>query len=129
MTISSGTADSYLRQISDVDAALKRLNAQTKELRKKKKDAQTRLHAWMIKNNVEEYGKIKIKKVAPKPPAKRKPVKKKKEDAISLFAKIGVNDPEELWEEFQRTQKLENERTTTDDDASAAAEEGEGDVE
>jgi hypothetical protein len=103
---SSTTADSYIRQIKDVDAALKRLNVQAKELRKKKKEAQSRLHSWMEKNKVEEYGEISLKKITPKPPAKRKPAKKKKDDAIRLFSQIGVNDPEELWEEFQRTQKL-----------------------
>lgn len=111
---SSSTADSYVRQIKDVDAALKRLNAQAKELRKKKKEAQTRLHAWMVKNGVDEYGQIPAKKIAPKTPVKRKPVKKKKEDAIRLFSQIGVNDPEELWEEFQRTQKLADRREEED---------------
>jgi hypothetical protein len=121
---SSSTADAYIRQITDVDAALKRLNAQTKELRKKKKDAQTRLHAWMEKNKVDEYGKISIKKIAPKPPAKRKPAKKKKDDALRLFTAIGVNDPEELWEEFQRTQKVISEPIEEPD---ADAQEGEED--
>lgn len=101
----SSTADSYIRQISELNATLARLNKQTSELRKKKKEAEKRLHAWMVKNNIEEYAKVSIKKIAPKPPAKRKPAKQKKADAINLFAQIGVNDPEQLWEEFQSTQR------------------------
>ena len=117
---SSSTADAYIRQITDVDAALKRLNAQTKELRKKKKEAQTRLYAWMEKNGVEEYGKITIKKIAPKPPAKRKPAKKKKDDALRLFTAIGVNDPEELWEEFQKTQRAASEQLSNQEPDAVA---------
>jgi hypothetical protein len=103
----SSTADSYIRQIKDIDSALKRLNQQTADLRKKKKEASMRLYAWMEKNNVETYSSIDIRKIAPKQRAKKKPPKKRKEDAIILFSQIGVNDPEKLWEEFQRTQKAE----------------------
>lgn len=101
----SSTADSYVRQISDIETAIKRLNKQTSELRKKKKEAEVRLHSWMVKNGIEEYSNIKIKKVTPKPKAKRKPAKKKKEDTIRLFTEIGINDPEEMYEALQRIQK------------------------
>lgn len=115
MSRTSSTADSYVRQITDIEATLKRLNKQRSELQKKKKEAEQRLHAWMVKNGVEEYGKVKIKKVAPKPKAKRKPAKKKKDDALRLFSEIGVNDPEEFWEAFQRTQKVTVDAPEDDD--------------
>ena len=101
----NSTADSYVRQISDIEIALKRLNKQTADLRKKKKEAEGHLHNWMVKHGVDEYSNIKIKKVTPKPKAKRKPAKKKKEDTIRLLADIGVNDPEELWNTIQSLQK------------------------
>jgi len=103
----SSSADSYVRQIKDIDSALKRLNTQSAELRKKKKEATHRLYVWMEKNNVESYSTFNIKKIAPKQRAKKKPPKKRREDAITLFSSIGVNDPETLWEEFQKTQQLE----------------------
>lgn len=108
--MTSSLADSYIRQMTDIDSALKRLNAKTSELRKQKKEATQRLYSWMEKNGVETYSNINIKKIAPKQRAKKKPPKKRKEDAINLFSKIGINDPEELWEELQRTQQLEQEQ-------------------
>ncbi len=104
--MSSSTANSYVRQIKECDNAIKRLNRQSKDARTKKKLAQQHLAKWMEKNNVDTYEGISFKKIAPKPPSKRKPAKQKKLDAIRLFADIGANDPEGLWEDFQRTQKI-----------------------
>lgn len=122
--MSSSTADSYVRQIAELDAALKRLNAQTKEIRRKKKEAETRLHAWMVKNNVEKYGKVTIKKITPRGASKRKPAKQKKADALSLFTQIGVNDPEKLWEEFQMTQKVYTPKTDDEEGGGEAEDAG-----
>lgn len=102
----SSTADAYLRQLSEIDAALKRHKEQTKILTQKKKETHGRLAKWMEANGYETYGHVKLVKIKPREPAKRKPAKQKKEDALRLFSTIGVNDPESLWEEFQRTQKI-----------------------
>ena len=97
--------DRYVKQLNDLDVTLKRLNAKTTELRKKKKDIQTHLHAWMVKTGNEKYQGYTVAKVAPKPPAKRKPAKAKKQDALALFQQVGIDDPETFWEEFSKTQK------------------------
>ena len=95
----------YIRQIKSIDDTLKRLNAETKSLRKQKKVSQERLYSWMIKRNVEEYEGFKIEKLAPKPKARRKKEKDKREDALRLFGEVGINDPDAFWESFKATQK------------------------
>ena len=85
--MTSSTADSYIRQMKEIDSALKRLNMQTAELRKKKKEATSRLYSWMLKHNVDSYSNIEIKKIAPKQRIKKKPPKKRKEDAMILLVK------------------------------------------
>lgn len=125
--MSSSTADSYVRQIKELDSALKRLNIQTKEIRRKKKEAETRLYMWMVKNNVEKHGNVTLKKIAPRSASKRKPAKQKKADALSLFTQIGVNDPEQLWEEFQMTQKVYTPKTDADGGGEVAEEKGDED--
>ena len=97
--------DRYIQQLSQIDATLKRINSQAAELRKKKKDIQGHLHTWMVKNGHEKYGAYSVSKIAPKPPAKRKPAKAKKMDALALFQQVGIDDPEQFWEELSRTQK------------------------
>lgn len=101
----SNRAESYVRRLREIDAALSRANKQVTELRSKKKEATQRLHEWMQKKGLDEYGGYSIKKVAPRPRAKRKPKKDKREDALRLFTSIGVQDPELLLEEYERTQK------------------------
>jgi hypothetical protein len=101
------TGEAYVRQIGSIDEALKRLNEETRTLRKQRGIAKQRLHDWMKKNGHEEYQGYKLAKIAPKPKVPRKKAKEKKEDAMRLFRDIGVNDPEELWVEFLRTQKYQ----------------------
>ena len=95
-----------VRRLKDLDDALKRANEKVSNLRKKKKDAQEKLYRSMEKNGVEKYEGYSISKLRPKVPAKRKPAKAKKKDAIRLFSEIGVDDPDELYEKFQRTQRI-----------------------
>jgi hypothetical protein len=83
---------------------MKRANKQILIMRKKKADVQMKLYAWMVKHNLDEYGGYKTSKLAPKKKS-RKNAKDKKQDALRLFSDIGVDDPETLWMEFQKTQK------------------------
>jgi len=99
------TGEGYVRQIKDIDSALKRLNEQTKGLRLQRSQAKQRLYQWMKARGREEYEGYHIDKIAPKPKAPRKKAKEKKDDALRLFKDIGVDDPEELWSAFQNTQK------------------------
>jgi len=99
------TQDGYVRQIKSIDEALKRLNDQTRTLRKQRQFAKEHLYEWMKARNLDEYQGYNINKIAPKPKIIRKKPKEKKEDALRLFTTIGVDDPEELWIAFQRTQK------------------------
>jgi hypothetical protein len=98
--------DANVRRLKDIEEALKRANQKCSELRKKKKAAQEHLYASMKKNGVDNYNGYTLKKVQPRPPAKRKPAKAKKADAINLFRSIGVDDPETFYSEFEMTQKF-----------------------
>lgn len=99
------TGEGYVRQIKDIDSALKRMNEQTKTLRSQRNQAKQRLYQWMKARGYEEYEGYNLNKIVPKPKVPRKKAKEKKEDAMKLFKEIGVNDPEELWTAFQNTQK------------------------
>jgi len=97
--------EGYIRQISSIDEALKRLNAETKALRTQRTLTKQRLYEWMKSRRLDEYQGYNIDKIVPKPKIPRKKAKEKKEDAMRLFKDIGVDDPEELWVAFQNTQK------------------------
>lgn len=98
--------DADVRRLKEIDAALKRVNSQAKELRLKKAKATEQLYKAMVKKGVEQYEGYTLKKVQPKVRAKKKPVKQKKADAIELFRTVGIDDPETLYEEFEKTQKI-----------------------
>jgi hypothetical protein len=98
--------EGYVRQIKSLDEALHRHNEQTKNIREQRNKAKERLYKWMKSHNLEEYQGYKLNKLAPRPKVPRKKTREKKEDALRLFTNIGVDDPEELWVAFQRTQKL-----------------------
>lgn len=98
------TPAGYLRQIKELDQALKRYNLKTKELREKKKLAQHRLYKYMARRELDEYEGIRISSIAPKEKKIRKKAKDKKQDAIRLFAEAGIPDPVSFWDDFQSTQ-------------------------
>ena len=108
-------ADGYIRQISSIDEALKRLNGETKQLRKQRAIAKQRLYEWMKARGHEEYHGYRLTKIAPKPKIPKKKAKEKKEDALRLFKDIGVDDPEEFWNAFQNTQKYTPETAPLED--------------
>jgi|WetSurMetagenome_2_1015567.scaffolds.fasta_scaffold449112_1 hypothetical protein len=97
--------DAYVRNIDSINESIKRHNGQLKILRTKKLESQERLAIYMEKHGIEEYKGYKLAKIKPKQKLPQKKKKEKKSDAIKLFSEIGVDDPEALWEEFQRTQK------------------------
>jgi hypothetical protein len=104
------------RRLRELELALKRLNEKAVDLRKKKKDAQEKLYRSMEKNGVEKYEGYTMSKIRPKAPAKRKPAKAKKSDAIRLFSEIGIDDPEELYEEFKKTQRMSSHSICDDEE-------------
>ena len=113
--------DADLRRLKDIEEALKRANEKAVDLRKKKKDAQEKLYRSMEKNGVEKYGGYTLTKIKPKVLAKRKPAKAKKIDAIRLFTDIGIEDPGEFYEKFQKTQRVisEDEDCKEDEDSKS----------
>ena len=94
----------YVKQLSNIDAAIKRLNAELKKARLKKKIVCEHLHKWMKKNGMEEYEGYKAEKLVPKKIIRKKP-KEKKEAAIQLFSETGIPDPEGFWDQLQNIQK------------------------
>lgn len=96
----------YVNEIRSIDRELKILNSRIKSLRLQKKASQGHLYKYMKNRNLEEFEKIKLKSITPKPPTPRKPLKKKKEDALELFRDVGIPDPDGFWRDFQSTQKI-----------------------
>lgn len=96
---------SYISEIDSITKSLRQYSKSSKELRKQKALAIERLYHWMKNHQLEEYEGYKLEKIAPKPKNLRKKAKEKREDALRLFSEVGINDPEEFWEAFQRTQK------------------------
>ena len=97
--------DSYFRERQSIDAEIKRMNDRLKQLRQQKKEAETNMYKYMEANNMKNYKGIKIEKIKPKVPIKRKPEKDKKKDAVDLFRGAGLPQPENFYEEFKKTQK------------------------
>jgi len=116
------SGERYVKQLADLDVTLRRLNSKTTELRKKKKEVQTHLHAWMVRHNHDKYEGYSVAKISPKAKPKRKPAKAKKQDALALFQQVGIDDPERFWDEFTLTQKV-----VVDANADDAGEGDEGD--
>ena len=102
-------SDSYIREIKSLRKEIKRLNGSLKVLRDQKTVVEGHLYRYMKKNGIEKIDGITINSI--KPREERLPRKKKSEkkrDAIELFQEIGVSDPEQLWLEFQATQRYQN---------------------
>lgn len=97
--------DGDVREINSIKEELKRINQRAKLLRTQKKEAESRLYRYMLRNDLEKYEGITLKSIEPKQPRPRKPVKAKKKDALALFYEVGIPDPDSFWEEFQQTQK------------------------
>jgi len=95
----------YVRQLKELSSALTRLNAQTKAIKTKQKDAKIHLAEWMERNHMEEYQGYKLAKIKPKPKVPKKPSKDRKDDALRLFNEVGIPDPTDFWDRFQETQK------------------------
>jgi hypothetical protein len=97
--------DAYIRQIHELDAAIKRNIDHGRKLRQQREQVNLRLYNYMQRHHLEEYGGIRIKAVSPKTRMKRKSMKQKKKEAVELFTQIGIPDPDGFWLEFQSTQK------------------------
>lgn len=106
--------EAYIRQLKDLDSALKNYTLKMKQLRDQKKQVNSNLYNFMIKHNLEEYQGIKLQKITPKEKVKRKKAKEKKEDALKLFYEIGIQNPESFWESLQKTQKPKTEEGEED---------------
>lgn len=105
------SAESYLQEIRSVDSELKRLTARTKELRAQKRRAQTNLHSYMVRHDMERVGSdkhgVSLKQCAPpKQRQKAKPKKARREDTIELLRCAGIPDPQTLYEQIEASQKL-----------------------
>lgn len=104
-TIVMSRGDSYVREIAGYTKELARLKKERDKWMANKKLAEKHLYEYMVQMNLERVGDITKKSIAPKDKQPRKPKSAKKRDAINLFHKIGVPDPDSFWREFERTQK------------------------
>nr|QBK86341.1 MAG: uncharacterized protein LCMAC102_01360 [Marseillevirus LCMAC102] len=97
--------ESYSKEIESINTETKRLNDRLKVLRSQKRTIEAYLYDDMTRNNLEKYGKITLKSITPREKKSRKSTKAKRNDAISLFRDVGINNPEQFWNDFQATQK------------------------
>ena len=110
-------ATAYVREINSIDQELKRLRAHIKELTTQRLRAQTHLHQYMVRHQLDEVEGIKLTKITPKPKTIRKSLKEKKQAALELCLEVGINDPDLFWEQWQKTQKppkVEEEQEATE---------------
>lgn len=101
---------SYVKEIESLKKEIKRLNSHLKSLRQQRKQSEKHLYNYMVANNLESYEGITAKSIKPKA-IQRKPLSQKKSDAIKLFRDSGIEDAEKFWDEFQATQRYNNENT------------------
>lgn len=102
----------YTREIESINNEVKRTNIRLKALREQKKRAEKYLYDYMCSKGIDKVDNITIKSIEPKTPVKRKPISEKKNDAIELFRQVGINCPEEFWNDFQQTQKYKTQKST-----------------
>jgi len=108
VTYNMNRAESYKAEIESLKCEMTRLRKIVKELLEQKKIKELHLYNHMKRNDIEKVGKISIKSITPKGPAiPKKNAAQKKGDAIKLFYEIGAPDPEQLWRDYQKTQKHE----------------------
>lgn len=96
--------NAYVREIKSIRKERKRILAKSKSLLQQQKEAERHLYNYMIRNGCDTCDGITIKSITPKEKVVRKKKAKKKEDAIDLFRKSGIIDPEDFWNQLQATQ-------------------------
>jgi len=101
-------ADSYVGEIKRLDEEIKRINMRLSALREQRKEKRTLLYKHMEKNGMTKHGGITINSIRPREQTRRKPESEKKQDAIILFQEVGIENPEEFYNDFKATQKYNN---------------------
>lgn len=97
--------DSYIREIDSIDQELKRTNARLKILRNQKREKQTLLYKYMIKNKLDTYRGKSLASVRPREHYQRKTEAQKKQESIMLFREAGIDNPEEFYQEYKEKLK------------------------
>lgn len=95
-------------RITAIDSEIKRLQNRIKELKIERSKSSAILLKTMDRTGKDEIGGIKRSKIEKKPRKPTKPITQKKKDAIDLFSKTGIQNPEKFWEELQKTQKVQS---------------------
>jgi hypothetical protein len=108
-------ADEYVNEIKSIYKEMKHLQKTMNMLREQVGEARIHLYTYMRNHNMEKYKGFSLKGLEPKPKIPRKPQKEKKKDALYLFEKSGIADPDNFWEELQKTQKYEIPELEDDD--------------
>lgn len=106
---------SYVNEIQSLKKEMARLNKSLKELRQQRRTAETHLYNYMVRHNMESYGRIKRSSIQPRDKIKRMTPTQRREAGVRFFREIGATDPETIWSEFSATQKSKRQEETTDD--------------
>ena len=91
------TSAYYVHERQDLIDEIKRLNGKIKTLREQKKKVDLLLYEYMVSNNLDEVGNVKIKTVTPKVKIQRKKKKDADRDARETLRQAGVDDPDSMW--------------------------------
>lgn len=81
------------------------MNRELAELRARKAEVGDHLRRHMERAEETEINGIKLRALQPRTRRPRVPAAIRRENALSLFRAIGIQRPDEFWNEFQATQK------------------------
>ena len=96
--------EAYAKEIKSIRQERKRLNTKSRNLLSQQRKAEEHLYNYMVRYGLDKYDDITLKSITPKKKISRKKKAEKKQDAIELFRKTGIPDPETFWEQLQETQ-------------------------
>lgn len=98
--------ESRANEIKNINKELEQLNKRKRLLIDRKKVVQQELYKYMSEHNLKNINDVKSYKIKPQESVPRKGLRSKKRDALNLFREVGIPNPEEFWNDFQKTQKI-----------------------
>lgn len=96
--------DTVIKELEILEQQLKQIRIQTKGLQERKLKLNENLVYYMESFGVDSYKNYKLEKLKPKPRAKPKKAKDKRDDCIELLSLYNIPHADELYEEILATQ-------------------------
>jgi hypothetical protein len=108
--------EAYTQEIKSINLEIKRSNTRLSTLREQRRQKQGFLYKYMVDNKLEKFEGITANSIKPRELNKRKPEGEKKKDAIELFRREGISDPESFYAKLKNTQKFMSRNDDDSDD-------------